>query len=548
MPGFSQRAQQARSEELLEALFTGPFAGILSEVPPSKIEKYGGFLDLLNVVLRTGRATVRPGWTALTPLPVPDAIIGVADFFNNQGIRKQVVWTPTSMFSWNGVASTWTQIFGTLHGTVNDYMDWAVVNYQLLFSQGVDPVQRWDGNSGNFSTVSPNAVPAKHLMELSTYLVVAYTIEGGIPYPQRIRWTSPGDPTDWISLSAGIRDEISDLGPINHLAKLYQQGYLTHQFGFTQMIPSGNGLNPFNFVPITSNNHGTIYPNSVGHQGGEVECYAGMDNIYLFDGTNATPIGDMPMSGSRDRLGARGRIIADLQTVAPPSVIGYISTFVGTKYYNAYWLIVPNVSVWVFNFDEQNWTRFTYTQTISAIGRFARGGIPRIMDLIGPILGQSWSPSTLGPTKPLDGLLLGFTDGTPAYVDFTNYSELAWSITSGQFIFGDLRHQKNVKKFRVTILDTGQTSFNITVTGIVYPVINPLLDSNGNPISTNNTSSSQTQTLTMGNGSGQEISRVIEFSVPGQYVSWKITGDPLASASFIEFTPIYDTGGEQRGG
>ncbi len=98
------------------------------------------------------------------------------------------------------------------------------------------------------------------------------------------------------------------------------------------------------------------------------------------------------------------------------------------------------------------------------------------------------------------------------------------------------------------IFDRGQISFTLTVTGVVYPVIQPILDANGNPISTNQTTSSQTKVITMGNGSGQEIARVVEFSVPGQYITWKITGAANIPASFVEITPIFDIGGEQRGG
>jgi len=549
VPGIANRAQQARSEEQQEFPIVGPFAGILSEMSPGRIERYGGFLDLNNIMLQDGRADVRPGWTALTAMPNPqESIMGVADFFDNKGARHQVIFTPTRMLLWNGAAATWTVVAGVLNGTVDTPIDWAVVNYKLCFSQGVNKVQVWDGNSGNFAVASANAVAAKYMMELSTYLLVANTVEAGTPFPQRIRYTSPGDTSDWISLSAGVEELINDLGPINHLVKLYQSGYAIHQLGITQIIPTGNGLNPFNFVPISSNNHGTPYPNAVGHQGGELACFPGSDNVYMFDGTTVTPIGDMKVSGSRDRLGARDRILTDLQSVLPNKVYGYISTFVGTSYFNAYWLAIPGISTWAFNFDEQNWTRFSYNKQISTIGRFNKSGVPRIMDLSGPILGQNWSPLTLAGVNPLDGILLGFNDGTPAYVDFTNVSELPWSITSGQHFFGDLRHQKNVKKFRIVVFDRGQIQFTLTVTGVVYPVIQPALDANGNPISTNQTSSSQTKVITMGNGSGQEISRVVEFAVPGQYITWKITGAANVPASFVEITPIFDIGGEQRGG
>lgn len=547
MPNFQDRAQQARAEEQFEFPIRGPFGGIQSELPPASIESFG-FSDMLNMILRKGTASVRPDFTALTLIPNPqEPIVGIADFFDKNGVRHQVIITPTRLLLWNGAGQTWTQITGALTGGATDIFEWAVVNYKLLFSQGVDKVQVWDGITVGFAAASANAVAAKHLMEINNYLVVGNTVEGGIVFPQRMRWTSPGDTTDWTSLSAGVLDLLNDLGPIQHLVKLFQAGYAVQQYGITQIIPTGNGLNPFNLSPIASNNHGCIYPNSPAHQGGEFICYVGIDNIYQFDGTQAFPIGDMSIDG-RKRLGARRRILADLATVDPVSVYGYITTAIAGNDYNAYWLTIPNNATWMFNFDEQNWTRFTYGKNLSTIGRFSKSGIPRIMDLVGRIMDQQWTPATLTATSPLDGVLLGFKDGTPGYVDFTNYSGQAWSITSGQHTFGDLRHQHNVIKFRIVIVDQGQVQFSLSVTGVVYPDPNALLDANGQPISTNSNKVTKTKVITMGNGSGQEVTRIIEMQVPGQYITWSLSGLAGVPASFAEITPIFDVGGEQRGG
>lgn len=548
MPNLQSRAQQAVTEELFEFPIRGPFGGVLSEIPVDAIERYAGFLDLLNVICRLGTVGPRPGFTALTPMPNPqEPIVGIADFFDKNGTRHQMVITPTRLLAWNGAgAGTWTVIIGALTGSAIQLFDWSVVNYKLLFSQGVDKVQVWDGITVGFAPASVNAVPALHMMELNTYLIVGNTIEGGQSFPQRIRWTSPGDTTDWISLSAGVGDLINDLGPINALIKLYQSGYAIHQFGVTQIIPTGNGLNPFNIQPLASANHGAVYPNSVAKSGGEFACWAGLDNIYQFDGTTITPIGDRKIEGGS--VGARSRILGDLANASSTnSVYGYITTMLGTTYYNAYWLAIPGIAVWCYNFDEGNWTRFTYTKLISTMGRFSKAGIIRIIDLVGPILAQTWSPATLGGVNPPDGFLLGFGDGTPGYVDFTNRSELAWSITSGQHIFADARHSHNVKKFRITIKDGGQVQFSVTVTGVLYSSPKPILDANGQPISTNSSTVSKTQVITMGNGSGQVISRVVDFSIPGQYVAWQVNGSPNSAVDFVEFTPIFDVGGEQRG-
>lgn len=549
MPNFQDRAQQAVGEEKFEFPIRGPFGGIQSELPPGSIETYG-FNDILNLILRKGTATVRPDFTALTLMPNPqEPIDGIADFFDANGARHQMIITPTRLLQWSGGGpGSFTAIPGAAFtGPASAIFDWAVVNYKLLFSQGVDKVQVYDGIINSVGPASANAVAANHMFELNNYLIVLNTIEGGQAFPQRMRWTAPGDTTDWVSLSAGVLDLLNDLGPIVHGVKLFQAGYALQQFGITQIIPTGNGLNPFNLQPIASNNHGCPYPNSPAHQGGEFIDYVGLDNVYSFDGTQATPIGDQPIDG-RKRIGARKRILADLATVSPGSVYGYITTAINGSDYNAYWLTIPNTATWMYNHDEQNWTRFNFNKNISTIGRFNKSGIVRIMDLVGRIQDQLWTPATLTGTAPLDGLLLGFNDGTPGYVDFTNYSAQPWSISSGQHNFQDIRHQHNVIKFRIAILDLGQIQFTLTVTGVIYPNPNAVLDNNGQPITTNRNKKTITKVITMGDGSGEELTRVIEVQIPGQYITWSLQGNAGVPASFVEITPIFDIGGEQRGG
>lgn len=544
MPAYPNR-NGALSEELQELVQRGAFSGICSEIPPDTFERFGGFFDLLNVICYKSMLVVRPSYTSLPLMPNPqESINGIADFFNNTGTRLQTIITPTRLIEWTG--SAWTVITGTLTGAASQLFDWTCVNYKLLFTQGADKVQLWDGISGSFAAASVNAVAARTVMELQTQLIVANTVESAVAYPQRVRWCGPGDPTDWTSLNAGVTDLLNDQGPIWKAIKLYQQGYLIQQFGITQMIPTGNAQNPFYFVPIATNNKGTVYPFSVARQGGEFACYVGLDNVYKFDGTQAMPIGDKRIAGGK--TGARSRIMADLSQVNPNTVYGYITNYAGSAYFNAYWIIVPNVSVWVYNLEEENWVRFSYSTILTSMGRFFKQGAIRIIDLVGPISTQNWTPATLIGTSPLDGILLGFSTGLPGYVDFTNYSEQNWSIVSGQHSFNDVRHQHDVKKFRISILDYGQIQLTITVTGFIYPNPNAVLDGNGQPISTNAATITQTQVITMGNGSGQVVTRVVDFNVPGQYAVWQITGSAGTPANLVEFTPIYATGGEQRGG
>ena len=517
-----------QKSELQEFPIAGPFGGTQSEMPSDLIEDYG-FLSLTNIILRKGTATVRPGNPPTTLMPDPqEPWLGIGNFFADPSTRVQFGITPTRLLKWQSGPQNWLPITGVLTGPTDRFFGWTVVNYKLCFGQGVDKVKTWDGIAGNFIDASAGAVPARYLMELATHLVVADVIEGGGRHSQRVKWTIPGDTTDWTSFGSGETDILNDLGPITGLVKLYQQGYASHTWGFSQIIPSGNALAPFDFVPLQSKARGNAFPYSLASHGGEYGLYAGEDNIYMFNGTASDPIGDAPLANSRSRVGARSAIFSDLITAPPLVVSGYVSDSINGRPYNAYWLVIPNAAIWMFNLEEANWTRWSYLKVVSLVGGFFKQGVPRIIDLVGRILDQNWTPATLAPTNPFESALIGFVDGTPGVVDFTTYSEAPWTIVSGQQTFHDRRHEKTIKKFRIAVVDNGPTTFVVSVF--------------------NEKGQSQTKTVTIGTGSGLVLSEVIPFSINGIRLRWTVAGAAGQTASFSEFCPIYDTGGEQRTG
>lgn len=538
MPNFTDRSQQNTIEELQEFSNTGPFGGVQSEVPLDQVEQFGQ-TDVLNMMLRKSIAETRSGYMTLPALPAPsnEDIVGMADFYTTNGVRLQVIMTLTRLLLWNNSTQAWTNVPNTVAplagGTLNLFT-WTVVDNRLCFCQGVDNLQGWDGINGVFSPLNlTSAYPAKFLMELDTHLVTAYTIERAIPKTQRVRWSGSGDPTDYTSPSSGINDILGDLGPITGCAKIFQSGYIWSQWGITQMIPTGIGTNPFDFVPLTTRARGNTIPYSLATAGEEYACYVGKDNVYIFNGTDSTPIGDHPIQGNK-RLGARSRIFADLGLVNQQTVTGYVSDTINGQVFPAYWLVIPGVSVWIYQLDEQSWMRFTFANIISIIGRFFRGGTVRWVDLIGSWAQQSFTWSLLPAFNPNDAVALGFDNGVIGNIDFSETSEQNWSM-SGVFVMGDVRHSKTIKKFRISILDNGPVTFTVT-----------LSNQAGNIVS---------ETVTMGNGSGFNISQVLApkntagFSgITGIRINWQISGLAGQDLTIVEFAPMFKTAGEQRGG
>jgi hypothetical protein len=527
MPALSDR-KKVRSEEQIEATLTGPFGGIQSELPSTEIESIG-FLDANNIIFRKGTASPRPGLVNLPALPSPsnEPIMGIYQFYNVNGQRIQGVMTPTRLLQF--VSGAWVNITGPgFTGTATQLFSWDVLNYKLCFSQGSDPLMMWDGIAGSYTQVAGSPTKVKYVAEVGLHLIVVDP-----DFPNRYYWSGVGDPTDWTGLTSGLNDIVGNLGPINFVIKINQYGFGFHQLGITQIVPTGIGTNPFAFSSAANASIGTLAPFSVDHMddhGREFSVHVGKDNVYAFDSSSVEQVGDYPMSdGTRRRVGARARIMADLLLSNPVMVKGYCTYLVNGQPFRSYWLNMPHVALWVLNFDEGNWTRFTYTDTVNDVGPFTGvQTVLRIMDLVGTIAAQSWSPATLPIALDLDGILLGFIDGVTAYNSLGVPCELAATLTSGKLIFGDRRHKHSTKKFRVSFVDQGPVNFSLQLS--------------------NESGFSETHSFSVGTGSGDVLNYIQEYKVTGLRLQYTLTIPANSPTGIVELAPMIDIGGEQRGG
>jgi hypothetical protein len=531
MSKMSEQKQQ--SEDLQELNITGPFGGVQSEMSLTAIEPYG-FVDTKNIIFRQGVATVRPGYTNLNAITgggnITEAILGITDFYDSAGVQHQVLMTPTKLYQWIPGPSSWTQFTGVpaFSGTTTQLFSADTLNYKLCFSQGANQILSWDGIAASYALTSANAPAAKYVAEMNLHLMTANTIESGIAFPNRYRWSGIGDQTDWTSVNAGLNDNLNKLGPINGLLYFGQTGYGFHPKGVIQIVPTGIGTAPFFFYPI-KRSRGLVYPATLASadlDDFEGAVYATPDNIVIFNGSVNSPIGDAPIDGRR-RLGARSRILADLKLVNTTQPFGFTSYSINGTSFRAYWLVIPGISTWVYNFDEGNWSNFIYDKSFQVAGSFTNPQGTRWLDLVGQWLSQNFAWNSL-ITNPGFDFALGAGDGTFGAVDFTNFSETAWQILSAKHIFGKRRYRHTLKKFRLVVKDLGLVTYTISVS--------------------NETGRIQTQVVTLGNGSGDDKSLIVEFSITGLRLQWTVSGPARAAASFVEFGLLYDQSGEQRGG
>lgn len=81
-------------------------------------------------------------------------------------------------------------------------LDWVVI------VNGVDRPQRYDGTDVIEVPNLPSGgdTIARTAIVWNNYLILGYTTEGGTIFPNRLRWSDTGDPTNWSTANAGFED------------------------------------------------------------------------------------------------------------------------------------------------------------------------------------------------------------------------------------------------------------------------------------------------------------------------------------------------------
>jgi hypothetical protein len=463
--------------------------------------------------------------------------IGVYGFYDTFGDYWQVANTPTQMYYYTN--GGWVRLFGPQHGTDSSYMSYAVVGEKLYFSQGIDSIWVWDGllvgpvyAYENQANPLLNAPAAAYLFEMGNHLVACNLITQGSHAYQRVQWSGAGDGRDWTSFDSGQTDLYNDLGPITGCIKLFQYGYIWQQFGVNQLTLTGNAAAPFSFNALSARSKGLVIPRSLAANGESTGYYVGQDNVYSFDGTTSQSIGDAPLQG-RTRLGARSLIFGDISVGDVGTIFGFVSTTVNGNPYNAYWLVIPNVSIWIYHIDDMTWTKWSTMETPNVIGNFLTNSIIRIEDLIGTIAQQNWSPATLTNGNPFPSIMIGCYDGTSLLFDFTGWSEEPWSITTGQMDYGDPRHENSTKKLRLTYKDNG-------------PAVVQVLFTNEEGQISLNAPTSPDGIILPGKGAGTTQKIVLPVNLPSIYATMKISGEAGVPFEMSSYAPIYSQSGEVK--
>lgn len=184
----------------------------------------------------------------------------------------------------------------------------------LLMTNGVDPVQKWNGGSGNLEPLANMTIAAEGGVSIDAARIVRVffesvllfdTTEDAARHPRRIRWSRPRDCEAWEAF------KWRDLPTADAIVQAVVYGKMAVvlcERSIHNITPVGS---PYDFkVDTRTRQVGCIAEGSVCvvplDAGGEGVLFLGPDDFYAYDGTNPTrigsPIKDMALETLSDDL------------------------------------------------------------------------------------------------------------------------------------------------------------------------------------------------------------------------------------------------------
>ena len=298
-------------------------------------------------------------------------------------------------------------------GTTHQLFSATVVQDRICWSQGINPIMQWTG-SGNPSYLTL-LYPAFFLESDDHRLVLASTIEGGTPQPNRVRFTVQGDITNFTGFGSGFIDVVDRPDHIAGLKQLQGTVILYKRRSIFIGVKTGNYLLPYTFI-IKDRGTGLRAPYSLASTG-ETHLFVGNDDIYEFDGVRKRSITTVTADPRFGRI--RRSFFNSINADRLNTIFGYYD-----KLRQEYYLAVTPpgqewpTDIWVWNRQEDTWRRDKLGPGLYARSFFHYRTTAFVSydDLVGTYDAQvgtyDSSSSTAGARITLMGLGTGPSEGT----------------------------------------------------------------------------------------------------------------------------------------
>lgn len=393
-----------------------PAKGLNYETNPARLPpEYAS--DGTNMIVRNGAFEPAPGFgEQLDEGIAVDEPMHAVDFVLSTGERYMIRLGIQSLFVLNYQSQIWQQGLVSFSGTLSDRFTFTAWGDKIVISNGVDPVIMYDPVT-NVVTTLVNAPRARHYTTWAGRLIATWTIEAGVEYPSRTRWSArnlentwdPGvDPgagyEDLMSTPGGNLDSATGVFPLSDV-----QALLVRSTSIWLMQQTGIAEAPFRFSQMFSEIGTTARHTIRPYVGGIV--FLGRDDVY-----------QVGMQGVQ-RLGGpiRKRIFEPLYN---PEAAYAVADWAQQEY-----LIAvregPGTdlnTLWRYSFSEQAWSRQSFVDLVRALSFTQYASHNSIDDLAGTIASLGGLINDLGGGALKHTTLYTFRDWGVSREDGISYS------------------------------------------------------------------------------------------------------------------------------
>lgn len=354
----------------------GPYKGVITDLPSATDNQ--AFDDIQNFFCRKGRIQTRPQWTPLSPTPDDEAIetlYSFQDAFNNWHTLVITTSNAYMITTISGAVVSYQALtlpsgIPTLAGTGLPY-GYLEMNSAFYFCNGSTPLLYADGSANVY--VAGDVPGAPYYLTQNSFSLIganwtkpAPGIVGSANYPFLVSWSDTANPNSWTpsnSSVAGSSDLIMSGGGITGLGTIGRNTYVLSQFGAQVMYPTGQAQPAFDFEPFmwSKPGWGNYYPYSLVVWGPLMFTITQSAEVLMFDGSNFTQL-------AKGKI--RGKLQQQLTNVSPNDVRCWCTSTMGPGYdLEAYWISLPNGTIWVHDLVEGTWQRmFSTNGRLTALG------------------------------------------------------------------------------------------------------------------------------------------------------------------------------------
>lgn len=378
-----------------------PNKGMWTLDPADRIPD-GASPDMLNFQLYQGYIRKRPGYAKFqsgSTFP-GGSITGVVSAQQTAGGRALYVTNLVGLYKYNHSTQNFDAQTGpALTGSASELFSFEVSQNCLVFSQGVDNIMSLPLTGTVYAVLSADAKPAKYLTRWNQRLYTAFTLEGGVPAPFRVRWPVNGDHTNWTGVGSGFVDLSDDVYQLKGIRKILDVLAAYTEKGVFLGSKTGVATSPANFA-LQVKDIGLASPFTL--QGRNVQHFMiGTDDFYLFDS------GQMQAVATQ----VRQTIFAELDPSQQDTNFGLL--FYDTQEYGAFIKTLANTTkAWVYNWIRQAVYPWQFASSLFTCACLhILDSSTTIADLVGTIASQTWVIGSLTLSANFPIPILGGNDG-----------------------------------------------------------------------------------------------------------------------------------------